>query len=460
MQEDFYMATKTKTVFICTECGYTSPKWAGKCAGCGAWNSMTEEIVSAEKAKPLSGRSISDIASSAPLKLREIDYTDENRIPTGIKEFDRVLGGGIVAGSLVLISGEPGIGKSTILLQMCKSIVRDISVLYISGEESPKQIKMRAERIGVTSDNILILSETDLSRIRERILEQKPDIVIIDSVQTISREDISSSPGSVSQVKECTGEFMRIAKSSGIPIFLIGHVNKEGSIAGPKVMEHMVDAVLYFEGERTLDCRILRAVKNRFGSTNEIGVFEMAKEGLREIENPSAMFMQGKPEGVSGIATVAVLEGTRPIIAEIQALVSQTPFPAPRRVSTGYDYNRLNLLIAVLEKRCGLYFGNSDAYLNIIGGLRISEPAADLAIATALASSLKDFIIPSDTVLIGEIGLAGEVRIVSSIEKRIIEARKLGFTRAIIPAKNKIGTEISGMEIIRVSSLRDVLSKL
>lgn len=454
------MATKTKTVFICTECGYTSPKWAGKCAGCGAWNSMTEEIVSAEKAKPLSGRSISDIAASAPLKLREIDYTDENRIPTGIKEFDRVLGGGIVAGSLVLISGEPGIGKSTILLQMCKSISHDISVLYISGEESPKQIKMRAERIGVNSDNILILSETDLSRIRERILEQKPDIVIIDSVQTISREDISSSPGSISQVKECTGEFMRIAKSSDIPIFLIGHVNKEGSIAGPKVMEHMVDAVLYFEGERTLDCRILRAVKNRFGSTNEIGVFEMAREGLREVENPSAMFMQGKPEGVSGIATVSVLEGTRPIIAEIQALVSQTPFPAPRRVSTGYDYNRLNLLIAVLEKRCGLYFGNSDAYLNIIGGLRISEPAADLAIATALASSLKDFIIPSDTVLIGEIGLAGEVRIVSSIEKRIVEARKLGFTRAIVPSKNKIGTEISGMEIIRVSSLKDVFSKL
>lgn len=454
------MATKTKTVFICSECGYTSPKWSGKCSGCGAWNTMNEETVFAEKAKPLSVRSISDISASAPLKLREIDYADENRLSSGIRELDRVLGGGIVAGSLVLISGEPGIGKSTILLQLCKNVSDDVSILYISGEESPRQIKMRAERIGVTSENISILSETDLMRIRERILERKPDLVIIDSIQTISREDVSSSPGSVSQVKECTAEFMRIAKSSNIPIFLIGHVNKEGSIAGPKVMEHMVDAVLYFEGERTLDCRILRAVKNRFGSTNEIGVFEMAQNGLREIENPSAMFMQGKPEGVSGIATVSVLEGTRPIVAEIQALVSQTPFPAPRRVATGYDYNRLNLIIAVLEKRCGLYFGNSDAYLNIIGGLRISEPAADLAIATALASSLKDFIIPSDTVLIGEIGLAGEVRIVSSVEKRIIEAKKLGFTRCIIPMKNKLSSNIEGMEIIRVSTLRDVFSKL
>lgn len=454
------MAVKTKTVFVCTECGYVSPKWSGKCSGCGQWNTMQEEVVSAEKSKPLSGSSVSKIASAAPLKLKDIEYENENRISTGIKEFDRVLGGGIVGGSLVLISGEPGIGKSTILLQMCRYIDSTISILYVSGEESPRQIKMRAERLGVSSGNISILSETDLAAIRERVLSEKPDLVIIDSIQTISRDDISSSPGSITQVKECTSEFMRLAKSSGIPIFLIGHVNKEGSIAGPKVMEHMVDAVLYFEGERTLDCRILRAVKNRFGSTNEIGVFEMAEYGLREVENPSSMFMQGKPEGVSGIATVSVLEGTRPIIAEIQALVSQTPFPSPRRVSTGYDYNRLNLLIAVLEKRCGLYFGASDAYLNIIGGLRISEPAADLAIATSLASSLKDFIIPSDTVLIGEVGLAGEVRIVSSVEKRISEAKKLGFTRVIIPAKNKISSEIKDMEIIRVSSLREVFSKL
>lgn len=454
------MAGKTKTVFVCTECGYISPKWAGKCSGCGEWNTMHEEVVSAEKSKPMTERNISKIASAPPMKLHEIEYTDENRISTGIREFDRVLGGGIVNGSLVLISGEPGIGKSTILLQMCKYINDKIDILYVSGEESPKQIKMRAERLGVFSENISILSETDLSAIKERILERKPDLTIIDSIQTVSRDDISSSPGSVTQVKECTSEFMRIAKSSGIPIFLIGHVNKEGSIAGPKVMEHMVDAVLYFEGERSLDCRILRAVKNRFGSTNEIGVFEMVQKGLREIENPSAMFMQGKPEGVSGIATVSVLEGSRPIIAEIQALVSPTPFPAPRRVATGYDYNRLNLLIAVLEKRCGLYFGNSDAYLNIIGGLRISEPAADVAIATALASSLKDFIIPSDTVIIGEVGLAGEIRIVSSIEKRITEAKKLGFSRCIIPSKNKISTEIEDMEIIRVSSLREVFSKL
>lgn len=454
------MAVKTKAVFVCSECGYISPKWTGKCGGCGEWNTMQEEIVSAEKSKPMPERSLSKIAAAAPLKLKEIEYTDESRISSGIKEFDRVLGGGIVAGSLVLISGEPGIGKSTILLQMCRYIDKNLKILYVSGEESPKQIKMRAERLGVFSEGISILSETDLSSIKERILEQKPDIAIIDSIQTISREDISSSPGSITQVKECTSEFMRIAKSSGIPIFLIGHVNKEGSIAGPKVMEHMVDAVLYFEGERSLDCRILRAVKNRFGSTNEIGVFEMLQGGLKEVENPSAMFMQGKPEGVSGIAAVSVLEGTRPIVAEIQALVSPTPFPAPRRVATGYDYNRQNLLIAVLEKRCGLYFGNSDAYLNIIGGLRISEPAADLAIATALASSLKDFIIPPDTVLIGEIGLAGEVRIVSSIEKRINEAKKLGFTRCLIPARNRISEEIKDMEVIRVSSLREAFSKL
>lgn len=453
------MPAKTKTVFVCSQCGYTSPKWAGKCSGCGEWNTMQEEIVSAEKSKPMPESRISKIAA-APVKLKEIEYFDENRISTGIKEFDRVLGGGIVKGSLVLISGEPGIGKSTILLQMCKYINEETSILYVSGEESPRQIKMRAERLEVSGENITVLAETDMAAIKERVLEKKPGLVIIDSIQTISREDISSAPGSVSQVKECTSEFMRLAKSSGIPIFLIGHVNKEGSIAGPKVMEHMVDAVLYFEGERSLDCRILRAVKNRFGSTNEIGVFEMANDGLREIDNPSKMFMQGKPEGVSGIATVSLLEGSRPIIAEIQALVSSTPFPAPRRVTTGYDYNRLNLLIAVLEKRCGLYFGASDAYLNIIGGLRISEPAADLAIATALASGLKDFIIPSDTVLIGEIGLAGETRIVSSIDKRISEAKKLGFTRCVIPAKNKLLSEIKGMEIIRVSSLREVFSKL
>ena len=453
------MASKTKSVFVCTECGYISPKWAGKCTGCGEWNTMQEEIQTQDKnaAKRASSALIN---AAIPQRLSEIKTESENRIKTGISELDRVLGGGIVQGSLVLISGEPGIGKSTILLQMCDVICKNHNVLYVSGEESPKQLRMRAERLGVDSENLLVLAEIDISSIAERINQTKPDIVIIDSIQTMLRPDLTSSPGSVTQVKECTSELMRIAKSADIPIFVVGHVNKEGSIAGPKVMEHMVDAVLYFEGERSLDCRILRAVKNRFGSTNEIGVFEMTSKGLEEVTNPSSLFVQGRLENVSGIATVGIMEGSRPIIAEIQALVSQTHFPAPRRVSAGFDFNRLNLLIAVLEKRCGLFFGNSDTYLNIIGGLRIDEPAADMAVTMALASGLKDFIIPDDTILMGEVGLAGEVRSITSLEARIKEAEKLGYKRCIVPKRNKVSQLPTNMEIISVSTLREVFSKL
>lgn len=449
---------KTKTVYVCTECGAVTPKWSGKCTSCGEWNTLQEEIQTAEK-KAVKSPKVS-VFSTQPIHISQIPQEEENRILTGIAEFDRVLGGGIVQGSLVLVSGEPGIGKSTILLQICSKICRNRTVLYVSGEESPRQIKMRAERLGVISENLFILPQTDIHEITARIETELPDMVIIDSIQTMEKAEVTSSPGSITQVKECTSDLMRTAKTAGCPIFIVGHVNKEGSIAGPKVLEHMVDAVLYFEGERFLDCRILRAVKNRFGSTNEIGVFEMTSKGLVEVDNPSKLFLQGKPENVSGIATVGVMEGSRPIIAEIQALVTQTPFPSPRRIASGFDYNRLNLIIAVLEKRCGFFFGNSDTYLNIIGGLRISEPAADLAVATALASSLKDFIIPSDTILLGEIGLAGEVRTISGLEKRVLEAEKLGYTRCIVPKKNKITGFDTQAEIIGVSNLREVFSKI
>ncbi|MDF2686688.1 MAG: radA, partial [Clostridia bacterium] len=362
------MPPKSKSVFVCSECGFESSKWVGKCTTCGAWNSLIEEIRLPEKSTSLSSKaSQTDNSFSKTIKLTDITAESEKRILTGINELDRVLGGGIVPGSLVLISGEPGIGKSTVLLQMCAALCRSMDILYVSGEESPRQLRLRAERLNVMTERLFILNETNMDSICTRVETTKPSLVIIDSIQTMYREDISSSPGSVSQVRECTAKFMNLSKGNDIPIFIVGHVNKEGSIAGPKVMEHMVDAVLYFEGERTLDCRILRAVKNRFGSTNEIGVFEMTERGLEEVENPSLLFLQGKPENVSGIATVGIMEGSRPLVAEVQALVTQTPFPAPRRMAAGFDYNRLNLLIAVLEKRCGMFFGTSDAYLNVIG---------------------------------------------------------------------------------------------
>jgi len=450
---------KTKTIYVCSECGAASPKWSGKCPECGAWNTLNEEIVSEKTEKSAKKTAASAVNGNIPVKLKEITGKEEARMSTGIGELDRVLGGGIVKGSLVLVSGEPGIGKSTILLQICEQLGENISILYVSGEESPKQLRLRADRLGVKSENLFILAQTDIETICEQATEKNPGLVIIDSIQTMSHESVSSAPGSVSQVRECTASLMRFAKSKEIPVFIVGHVNKEGSIAGPKVMEHMVDAVLYFEGERNIEYRMLRAVKNRFGSTNEIGVFEMTGTGLKEIGNPSAVFLQGKPSNISGIATVCVLEGTRPIIAEVQALVAPTPFPAPRRVSVGFDYGRFNLLIAVLEKRCKMFFGTSDVYINVIGGLRIDEPAADLAVAVALASGLKDFIIPEDTILIGEVGLAGEIRAVTALEKRVSEAKALGFRRAVIPARNRIDFN-SEIELITVDNIRDVFNKM
>ncbi len=450
---------KTKTVYVCSECGAVTPKWSGKCPECGAWNTLNEETISEKPEKQSKKNASAAVNTTYPVQLKEITGKEEARISTGIGELDRVLGGGIVKGSLVLISGEPGIGKSTILLQICEKLGDSIPILYVSGEESPKQLRLRADRLGVHSENLFILAQTDIETICEQATEKAPGLVIIDSIQTMSNENIASAPGSVSQVRECTAALMRFAKSKEIPVFIVGHVNKEGSIAGPKVMEHMVDAVLYFEGERNIEYRMLRAVKNRFGSTNEIGVFEMTGRGLKEIGNPSAVFLQGKPSDISGIATVCVLEGTRPIIAEVQALVAPTPFPAPRRVSVGFDYGRFNLLIAVLEKRCKLFFGTSDVYINVIGGLKIDEPAADLSVAIALASGLKDFIIPEDTILIGEVGLAGEIRAVTALEKRVSEAKALGFKRAIVPSRNKIDF-IADIELIPVDNIKDVFNKI
>lgn len=452
------MAVKNKTVYVCTECGAESPKWSGKCPACGQWDTMTEFKISAPEKTTKTSAAAKAITSTA-IKLSEIDETDEVRTKTGINELDRVLGGGIVKGSLILVTGEPGIGKSTILLQICLHLGLSNKILYVSGEESPRQIKLRADRLGLGDGQVYLLSKTDIEEVCEYARIEKPDILIVDSIQTMQKEDINSSPGSVSQVKEATSMLMNFAKSEEIPVFVVGHVNKEGAVAGPKVMEHMVDAVLYFEGDRSQEYRILRAVKNRFGSTNEIGVFEMTGTGLKEVENPSQLFMQGKPTDMSGIATACVMEGTRPIVAEIQSLVAPTPFPAPRRVSVGFDYNRLNLIIAVLEKRCKLFFGQSDTYLNIIGGIRLDDPAADLAVAIALASGLKDFIIPEDTMIIGELGLAGEIRAVTSLERRIIEARNLGFKRCLVPARNKIDFN-SPIEIVQADNVRDALNKL
>jgi len=448
---------KTKTVYVCSQCGNENPKWAGQCPACGAWNSFFEEVVSTEK-QPAPLAVADPLKRARPKRLREISAESEIRTSTGICELDRVLGGGIVKGSLILISGEPGIGKSTILLQMCMKM-KDMKILYVSGEESPRQIKLRADRVGEYPENLFLLAETDIAAVVERTEEEKPDLLVVDSIQTMYRKDMTSAPGSVPQVRDCTAELMRLAKEKEIPSFVVSHVNKEGAIAGPKVMEHMVDAVLYFEGERSSDHRILRAIKNRFGSTNEIGVFEMTESGLREVLNPSEMFLQDKPENVSGISTLCVMEGTRPIIAEVQTLVTKTPFPSPRRTTVGFDYQRLNLILAVLERRCGLFFGASDVYVNVIGGLRLDEPSADLGVAVALISAVKDFVIPEKTLFIGELGLAGELRAVSSVEKRLHEAASLGFTRCIIPARNKPKGNFP-LEILPAYSLKDVLNKL
>lgn len=450
------MAQKSKSIYICSECGYESAKWYGKCPGCGEWNTMNEEIRTA----PSAGKA-GEVRTSRPVsravKIREITAGSEQRYMTGFKELDRVLGGGIVKGSLVLLTGDPGIGKSTILLQICRKLGESLNILYVSGEESPHQIKLRADRLGVDTDSLSIMGETDAQGICEYIRVENPGIVIIDSIQTMNITDMASSPGSVSQVRECTSLFLRTAKSLDIPIIVVGHVNKDGNVAGPKLLEHIVDAVLYFEGERNLSYRILRAVKNRYGSTNEIGVFEMLDNGLNEVENPSLMLLSGRPQNTSGTCVVCTMEGTRPILAEVQGLVASTGFGTPRRVATGFDYNRLAMILAVLEKRAGYYFNNSDAYINVVGGLRLDEPAADLAVALSLVSSLKDTPIDSDTVAFGEIGLAGEIRAVSNCAQRLNEAARLGFKRAVIPMHNfkSVSQELrEKLDIVGVRNIR------
>lgn len=451
---------KIKSIYVCSECGYESPKWFGKCPGCGEWNTMDEQLPSTASV----GRSNAGISVvNQIMALNDITENVERRIKTGNNEFDRVLGGGIVIGSLVLISGDPGIGKSTILLQICQHLGEKRRVLYVSGEESANQIKMRANRLGVTTDNLFILPQTDVSVIVESIKSEKPDVVIIDSIQTMVYEEIASSAGSVTQVRECTNIFMHTAKGLGIPIIVVGHVNKDGAIAGPKVLEHIVDTVLYFEGEKNYSYRILRGVKNRFGSTNEIGVFEMTGEGLKEVLNPSLMMISGRPKNTSGTCVACIMEGTRPILAEVQGLVCATGFGTPRRMSTGFDYNRMSMLLAVLEKRAGYFFNNMDAYINVVGGLRLDEPAADLTVALSLVSSLKDKAVGDKVLAFGEVGLAGEIRAVSHCEQRVAEAYRLGFEKCIIPFHNykSLTKELKvNMDIVPVRTIRDAFSAL
>ncbi|MBR3869648.1 MAG: DNA repair protein RadA [Clostridia bacterium] len=453
------MASKSKTMYVCNQCSYESAKWFGQCPGCGEWNTMEETVVNSIASKKRSA----SLDRGRAVVIDEISETSEIRYDTGISEFNRVLGGGLVKGSLVLIGGDPGIGKSTILLQACKYLSEKKTVLYVSGEESASQIKLRASRLGVMSKNLYVLCETDAEYISELIRTDKPDVVIVDSIQTMNITDIQSSTGSVTQVRECTNLFMRTAKSLAIPIFIVGHVNKDGNIAGPKVLEHIVDTVLYFEGDKNMSYRILRAVKNRFGSTNEIGVFTMNDTGLEEVPNPSKMLLEGRPKNTSGTCVMCVMEGSRPILAEVQALVTATGFGTPRRMTNGYDFNRMAMLIAVLEKRCGYYFANTDCYLNIIGGLKIDEPASDLSVVLALVSSLKNMILKDDVIAFGEIGLAGEIRGVSNAQQRVNEAVRMGFRKIIIPFHNfkSLPDDVKQQaEIVGVRSVRDAFTEI
>ena len=452
------MATKSKTVFVCSECGYETPKWAGKCPGCGEWNTMVEDVRLPQKSAISAAPRPAHTFSATPLS--QINAADEHRFVTGISELDRVLGGGIVKGSVILLSGDPGIGKSTILLQVCNALQRDIKILYVSGEESAIQIKLRAKRIGVEGDSVSIMTETDVQTVCEYINSARPNLVMIDSIQTMQHPDISSAPGSIVQVRESSNLLLRTGKSLDIPIFIVGHVNKGGDIAGPKVMEHIVDTVLYFEGERNQSYRILRAIKNRFGSTNEIGVFEMTETGLAEVENPSAMMLSGRMSDVSGGCITCIIEGTRPILAEVQGLVAATGFGNARRTAAGFDYNRLNLLLAVLEKRLGLMFSNLDTYINIVGGIRLDEPAADLAVAMALVSGLRDIPIDENTVAFGEIGLSGELRSVPRAQARVNEAARMGFTRCILPSAclKQINSAPEGIKLLGVKRLSDAVA--
>ena len=449
---------KTSTVFFCQSCGYESPKWMGQCPGCREWNTFVEETVEKKSAVKAQERR----AAGGPVCLSSIETKDEERVTTRMQELDRVLGGGIVPGSLVLVGGDPGIGKSTLLLQVCQKLADDgHEVLYISGEESLKQIKLRAERIGQFSDKLRLFCETNLELIGDTIRSNKPEVVIIDSIQTMYNEDVSSAPGSVSQVRESTSVLMQLAKGLGISIFIVGHVTKEGTVAGPRVLEHMVDTVLYFEGDRHASYRILRAVKNRFGSTNEIGVFEMRETGLTEVENPSQFMLNGRPEEASGSIVACSMEGTRPILLEIQALVARSQLAMPRRTAAGMDYNRVSLLLAVLEKRLNLHLSGSDVYVNIAGGIRINEPAIDLGVVLAIVSSSRDRAIDEKVLAFGEVGLSGEVRAVSQAAQRVQEAKKLGFTTVILPevCREQIG-DVKGVRLIGVRSVGDAVQAI
>ena len=451
------MAKGKNNVFFCQECGYESSKWVGQCPACKAWNTMVEEIV--DKKSSVTHRQIPEVQVA---KLNDVQSSSEKRMDTHIEELNRVLGGGIVPGSLVLVGGDPGIGKSTLLLQTCKSLSdQKIAVLYITGEESLQQIKMRADRIGIFSDEMTLLCETNLDLIQGVIEERKPQVVVIDSIQTMFRENVNSAPGSVSQVREATSVLMRLAKEQGIAIFVVGHVTKEGTVAGPRVLEHMVDTVLYFEGDRYASYRILRAVKNRFGSTNEIGVFEMCQSGLREVPNPSEYMLDGKPKNASGSIVVCTMEGTRPLLVEIQALVCHSAFGMPRRTAAGVDYNRVNLLMAVLEKNVGVRLADQDAYINIAGGMKVSEPATDLGLVLAIISSFRNRPIAEDMICFGEVGLSGEVRSVNMVEQRIAEAHKLGFKQCILPKVcMKNIQKPDGMLLKGVENVREALEIL
>ena len=448
---------KTKTAYVCTECGYDSPKWYGKCPSCGSWNTMAEELIREEK----QGKQLNILtpgAGNRPVRLREIAGTEDARFSTGIGELDRGLGGGMVKGSLVLVSGAPGIGKSTLLLQACKSLCESSCVLYVTGEESLSQIKMRADRLGIDGDNLLICAETQIDQILLSAMQMKPAVMIVDSIQTMLNTELQSAPGSITQVRECTMQLLQFAKTNTVSVILVGHVNKDGGIAGPKVLEHMVDAVLNFEGDRHASYRLLRATKNRFGSTNEIGMFEMTHLGLDEVQNPSAALLSGRPENAHGSCVVATLEGTRPILAEIQGLVTKSAYGSARRTAAGIDYNRAVLLLAILEKRAGMLLGAYDTYINVVGGMDLDEPAVDLAVLLAIASSYLERSIPQDLAAFGEVGLSGEVRAVTGAAQRIAELKRLGFRICILPEDNMTGLrQIEGIRLIPVKDVQSAI---
>ena len=453
---------KAKTMFYCTECGNELPKWAGQCPACKAWNTIVEQPAETKRKSSMAAATAGERQGrSKPRLMDEVETTRELRFQTGMNELDRVLGGGAVQGSLVLVGGAPGIGKSTLMLQICQNLCRFAKVLYVSGEESERQIKLRAERLGVSGQQLYLLAETSMDDVAEAVTQLQPNVLIVDSIQTMYNGELSAAPGNIGQVKDCTMALMNLAKGRGVTVFVIGHVNKEGSIAGPKVLEHMVDCVLYFEGEQQNSYRILRAAKNRFGATNEIGVFEMGDAGLTEVPNPSEMLLAGRPQDTPGTCVTCVMEGVRPVLAEVQALLAPTSFNVPRRTCNGFDFNRANLLLAVLEKRGGLMVSSCDAYINVIGGLNLDEPAADLAMVVALASSFRDRPVPGDLAAIGEVGLTGELRSVNALGQRLSEVHRLGFTKCLVPQRTGARLEVpDGLQLIKVRNIREALAFL